>query len=574
MDEQRKQQLRQLKEEATETLRAIPAVRYATLADTDVRLRDYCEEVRDNPQTHNLYEVLAVVRFFALRKKYEWDAKKVRHFIKFAEVVKLSGVKGRRCYKATPVQVFQYASIWGFRNNGKRLVREVCLFIPRKYSKTTTSAIFASYDVMYGDYNGQAYVAANSYDQAQQCFKEISGILTNIPGAKRFLKTNRHTITFKRNERHTFAQALTSNHNTKDGLSASLCVMDEMAQAKDSELLSVLTTSMAVRREPLTIIITTASDKMFGPFAQLLEGYKRVLRGELVADELFAHLFEPDVDDEEGAETTWRKVQPHYGITVQPDFYELEYAKALRDANAMNAFRTKLLNIFAEVDTKVWMSYKQANDLLRDVSLPQFRNRPPAMVTFDLSVRDDFSAVAYQIYDRKSCSFHTHVDYYFPEGALSSHPNRELYTLWAQNGHLKFCPGETIDYAMVVNDILAANKYVKIINIGYDAYKSRTCVNMLHAAILSQGGNPAKILRAVPQTYGHFTASVDLFQYGALTGKETMSNNPINVYCITNAVIDVDRMENKKPIKRTASAKIDGLVCALMAHWLYNNWES
>jgi phage terminase large subunit-like protein len=125
---------------------------------------------------------------------------------------------------------------------------------------------------------------------------------------------------------------------------------------------------------------------------------------------------------------------------------------------------------------------------------------------------------------------------------------------------------------MIVNDILVANKYVQILNIGYDAYKSLTCVNLLRAAI---GFNRAeKILRAVPQTYGHFTASVDSFQYGALTGKETMNNNPINTFCITNAVIDVDRMENKKPVKRSPDLKIDGLVCTLMGHWLFNNWES
>lgn len=571
MDDIQKEKLRQAKIEATEVLCAIETARYASLALTDSRLRDYCEDVRDYPARHNLYEILSVVRFFRLLDKYEWNSAAVRKFINFAEAVKLSGVTGRRTYRATPVQVFQYASIWGFRHNGHRLVREACLFIPRKFSKTTTSAIFAAWDMMYGDANAQAYVAANSYDQAQQCFKEIRGIVQGIDPTMRFFHTNRHTVTFRRNDRNSFAQCLTANTNTKDGLNASLVIMDEYSQAKDSELLSVLTTSMAVRSEPLTIIITTASDKMFGPFHLLLDGYKKVLRGEIDADEVFAHIFEPDVDDEESSEETWRKVQPHFGITVQSDFYRMEYAKALRDANAMNAFRTKLLNVFAEVDTKVWMSYQQANDLLRDIPLESIKGRPPCMVAFDLSVRDDFSAVAYQIYDRKSKSFHTHIDYYFPEGALSSHPNRELYTNWAENGHLKLCDGDVINYTQIVNDIIAANRYVKIINIGYDSYKSLTCVNMLRAAI---GPQSDKVLRAVPQTYGHYTASVDSFQYGALTGRETMNNNPINTFCITNAIIDVDRMENKKPVKRSHDLKIDGLVCTLMAHWLYNNWES
>ena len=52
-----------------------------------------------------------------------------------------------------------------------------------------------------------------------------------------------------------------------------------------------------------------------------------------------------------------------------------------------------------------------------------------------------------------------------------------------------------------------------------------------------------------------------------------MNNNPINVFCITNAVIDVDRLENKKPVKRNPDLKIDGLICTLMCHWLYNNYE-
>ena len=249
----------------------------------------------------------------------------------------------------------------------------------------------------------------------------------------------------------------------------------------------------------------------------------------------------------------------------------MEYSKALRDANAMNAFRTKLLNIFAEVDTKVWMTYEQASALLRDKDIRDYGGRPACMVAFDLSVHDDFSAVAYQIYESSIKGFHTHVDYYFPEGALAAHPNRELYTAWAKAGHLKLCEGNVIDYTRIVNDILEANRHLTILNIGYDTYKSLTCVNLLRAAI---GYNRAgKVLRPVPQTYGHFTASVDSFQYGALTGHETMNNNPINVFCITNAVIDVDRLENKKPVKRNPDLKIDGLICTLMCHWLFNNYE-
>ena len=52
-----------------------------------------------------------------------------------------------------------------------------------------------------------------------------------------------------------------------------------------------------------------------GPFVDLLNYYKKVLREEAENDNIFAHIFEPDVDDEEGDVNTWRKV--HMGITVR-----------------------------------------------------------------------------------------------------------------------------------------------------------------------------------------------------------------------------------------------------------------
>ena len=103
MDEQQKERLRRAKAEAVSRLRDIPAARYEALAETDVRLRDYCEMIRDEPERHNLYEVLSVARFFDLRERYEWDMKGVRRFINFAEAVKLSGTT--RCVSSSRASI-------------------------------------------------------------------------------------------------------------------------------------------------------------------------------------------------------------------------------------------------------------------------------------------------------------------------------------------------------------------------------------------------------------------------------------------------------------------------------------
>ena len=85
-------------------------------------------------------------------------------------------------------------------------------------------------------------------------------------------------------------------------------------------------------------------------------GVLRVLRGETVSDSMFAAVFMPDVDDDEGDPATWRKVQPHIGVTVMEDFYAGEWEKAQLSAENMVAFRTKLLNVFAVTERRSWIS--------------------------------------------------------------------------------------------------------------------------------------------------------------------------------------------------------------------------
>lgn len=72
------------------------------------------------------------------------------------------------------------------------------------------------------------------------------------------------------------------------------------------------------------------------------------------------------------------------------------------------------------------------------------------------------------------------------------------------------------------------------------------------------------VLRPLRQTYGYFTAPVESFEHGAKTGAIVINDNPINYYCFGNAVLDIDNMENMKPIKRKQTQKIDGVITKLM----------
>lgn len=535
------------------------------LDEADPRLRVYLTAVRDDTAAHCAWEVIAAARFIRLVRRYGIDTRAVRRFVTFYESLYFPGLKGMQRYRLTPVQAFQFASIYGFTGaDGRRITREAVLFVPRKFSKTTSTAAVAVYDLLFGDANGEAYVGANSLDQAKKCFDVIRGCVRRLdPHGRRYV-VNEQVIKSNRRDRGAFAQCLTANARTKDGLNASVVIMDEFSQARDNELLSVLTTSTGVRPNPLLVIITTASDVFDGPFYGRLQGYKRLLLGEYEDDSVFAHLFEPDPDDAEDDPATWRKVQPHLGVTIMADYYEREYTAAQRNgADAMLAFRTKLLNLYVENSQRAWISAEEIRAVSQSFSLSDFRGRPDAMCAVDLSVRDDFSAVTFGVYTPQGSRFWFYTRYFFPAGALAGHPNEDLYRRWASQGHLVLLPGDVIDYDVIADYVDGCNSYVRLLAIGYDAYKSKEFVNRMTAH------GAANIMRAVSQTYGTFTAPCEAFVYLLKTGHLVMHDNPINAYCFGNAVLDTDSLENCKPIKRNARMKIDGAITALMCQRLF-----
>jgi phage terminase large subunit-like protein len=540
------------------------------LDDTDPRIWEYIAKVVAHPTEHNLYEILGVIRFVKLTERYKWNRKRVRRFFKFYEILRFNGTNGRTRYKLTPVQCFQFASIFGFDNEkGLRLTRTAYIFVPRKFSKTTSAASLAVYDLFFGDNNSQAFVGANSYQQAKICFDEIRNIVYDIDRGGKHIKVNRELVCFTDGTRDSKAECLAANARTRDGLNASLVIMDEYAQARNtagangSDLKNVLTSSMGARREPLTVIITTASEVVDGPFAHEIESAKSVLRGEMESDTMFASVFQPDVDDAEDDPATWRKVQPHIGVTVQEDFYRQAYEDAKLSPENMLTFRTKLLNIFCVNETRAWLDSECIQKATQHVEIDQFKKRYDSTIAIDLSVRDDFSAVSMGVYDTSVRKFFYKTWYFMPEVSLTDHPNRRLYKRWAEQGHLELTPGEVIDYRYIMNRILSLNGPTRTIAIGYDPAKSREIINMLATA----GATP--VIHGIPQRYLDFTSPVESFEVGIRTGRIIIDDNPINAYCFSNAYLDEDSMRNRKPQKKFHNGKIDGVITMLMAHKLF-----
>ena len=596
-------------------LGAIDLDDYNLVDGEDSRLRDYISSVQMEPDAHNLYEFLAALRFLEFMRRYTFRWDRVRRFVRLYESLRFSGPTGRQRYRLTPLQLFQFASILGFYAwtdvgpaaavdntitetrrvvGGRvqellRLTRRAILFVPRKFSKTTSVSALAVDEFLLGESNAQAYTAANSYKQAKICFDEISKVLRPLNPERRYFKVTRETIKWREGNRYgkdSLIECLSGGADTKDGLNASLVIFDEYAQARytkdhseGAELLQALESSMGTRREPLTVIITTASRVQDGPFTVELNNAMATLRGEIDNDRLFASLFMPDAFDtmdQYGDPALWHKVNPHIGITVLESFYSNAWADAQEDAEKMLEFKAKLLNVFTADSVQAWIESQEIVRLQRHFTPADF-NGAPTMAAIDLSIYDDFSAVGYCCFTRnQDVKFHVMINFYIPEETLKTHPNRRLYQTWIDGGWLKVCPGAAISMDMIVDDVLTTNEQLFILQIGYDSYKSQEIVNALASAIAAEGGSPDNTLRAVPQTYGAFTSPVESLEMAMRQAPAAIefSDNPIIAYCFANAYLDEDkRTGNRKPLKRKKNLKIDGVIVTLMNLWLFNNYD-
>ena len=540
------------------------------LNEIDSRLHIYINEVLSNPHKHNKYEILAVFRFLDFFKRDDliFKNKEVKKFIKFYEILKFPSNKGMQSFKLTPIQVFQFANILGFykKDTDYRLCREALLFVVRKFSKTTSVASLAIYDLLFGDSDAQAYVASNSFAQSKICFDIIKNSIKELDTKFSHFRLNRDIIYNLMPNKTSFVRCLASSADKLDGLNASTVILDEYAQAEDASLRNVLTSSMGVRKNPLTITITTASSKLDTPFSQMLSAYKKVLEREIENDSIFASIFEPDEEDEIGSADTWYKVQPHLGITVNEEFYKNEYQKALMSADDMTEFKCKLLNIFTLPINTIWINQTVIEKNTQHFDFRQLQARPNCMVAVDLSVKDDFSCVCYCLYDSINKRFVFKNFYYIPKQTIENHTNAATYRQLVADGYLIPCGTDVIDYNQIASDIINNAKYLNILQIGYDAYRSKEFINIIKTA---------GIKCAVPysQTYSNFTSPVESFELAAYQDRLKFDDNPLNIYCINNVAIDTDKMENRKPIKKLHNSKIDGAICMLMCLGMFNNYK-
>ena len=318
--------LTDLKSAAVKTIATLLPLDKKELKEVDGRLFAYLFALYNEPEVHNVWEILGGVRFLRIFRQYPFNATKVKRILRLYEGewkdgeyvdggLLFSGLRGRTHYQLTPIQVFMLAGVYGphhwvnteakvgsrkllpterecedgYIYDLRRLTTEAVFFIPRKFGKTTLGAFFQFVGFFFEDYNYEGYCCANSSEQAKILFNMTKDLIRQKDPKELRIRFTATEVNWKQGQpRAAKIVALSAGGKTKDGLFAQYCSSDEFGSAgyvKDhsdmASLVNVVEGSMGPRREPLTIHTTTAGNVEVGPFQIKLDGLKQLLESEV-----------------------------------------------------------------------------------------------------------------------------------------------------------------------------------------------------------------------------------------------------------------------------------------------------
>lgn len=504
--------------------------------------------------------------------KYIFDEEKAMRPIQFIEKF-CRHSKGELAGKPLVLDLFQKAyisALFGFvdKDTGLRRYTESFFFVGRKNGKTTMLSAIALYMMIAdGESGSEVYSVASKRDQANILFDQAHEMIVQSPDLNKNIRKRKSDLYFA----HNFSkmQSLGKNSNSLDGLNAHLVVIDELHSIQDRNLYEVMKQSQSARTQPLLIMITTAGTHRGTIFDDMYEYACNVVDGHFADDNFLPIMYELDHKGEYKLPDCWQKANPALGVSKKREDIERKVARADNDMNYLTGILTKDFNI-REVANNAWLTFDAINNEYT-FNIKDFEGRY-AIGGADLSVTTDLSCATLLFVDPETETRYVHQMYWLPEDNLYKrvHEDKIPYDKWYEQGWLRLCRGNTIDYSDITDwflEMMNENE-VTPLWIYYDNYSARYFVSEMESFGF-------KMIRT---HQGAKTLSLPMQNLGADLQKHKVNynNNPILKWCFTNVGVETDRNGNIVPIKnQSPKRRIDGVASLLDAYvGLFDNYES
>lgn len=518
----------------------------------------YAQAVVSGKIVANKWVTLACKRHLNDLKAGVWifDDARARQVYRFYELLRhTTGEMAGQPFTLEPWQKFIVGSVFGWVDgNGRRRFRRAYVEVPRKNGKTTLAAPVSLFCLMADDESAaQVYTAATKLDQAAICFEEAFRMIEYAHPAisdevtSRFNSRNNRVILCGDNK----MTPLSSEYKTLDGLNVHCAIIDEYHAHPNDELYNVIRNGMGARSQPLLFTITTAGFDKNSACYREREYCQKVLNGLITDDRLFSVIYCADDDDDWMDERTWKKANPNYGVSVNPEHIKEQLTQARELISKEIEFKTKLLNIWTDA-AKTWIPetvWNKGNAPVKDEG--------KCWSGLDLATVYDFNAACH-VFENDG-KLHAKWRFWLPEDTIKARKDGVgmMIRQWVRDGYITMTPGNAVDYEYIKRDLKEDAAKYQIKQFNYDRFNS----SQLVIDLLGEGlpMNP----------YGQGTVSMNApireIERLAAMGDLIHGGNPVAAWMVSNVVLHSDSGGNVKADKAKSSDKIDGIVALCMA---------
>lgn len=433
-------------------------------------------------------------------------------------------------------QVDLLRHIFAVNDDGLLRHRTSLVGMPRKNGKSALGSGVALWSLFLGADGGEVYSCAADKEQARIVFADAKKTIEQHPELNEMCRLYRDAVEVTTTG--SIYRVLSSEAFTKEGLSPTFVVFDELHATPNRELWETMRLGMGARREPMMFAITTAGVKSdnTGQDSTAYDLYQygqKVARGEIKDDKFFMAWWEAAAEADHYDPETWRIANPGFGDLNDPQDFE-----AMVKSTPEAEFRTKRCN--------QWVSSQNAwlpNGSWEQLGEPEELNPDDEYVLgVDGSFSNDCSAIVGCRIPRNEDD----VPYVFLVKAWEKQPTDRddwrVDTLEVENTVIDFCA-----------------KFPGVREICFDPFRwQRTMAVLLERGLPLIEWNTTSARRMVPACKKFYDAVVEQ--------KVRHDGNPLLTRHLSNAVVKTDNL-GPRIVKesRNSPRKIDAAVAGIIA---------
>lgn len=490
---------------------------------------------------------------------------------KFISKLKLweSDWAGER-FRVHPFQQAIIRRIYGpNRENGLRQTKIAALWLPRGNAKTTLAAAFglAHFIGPENEAGGQIITAAADRENAGIAFNMAHQITRQDDILARTIRPVESKKLMFHDKSNSMFKAISTEAYSKHGMNVSFFLADEIHAWPPTEakkLWKVITDSMVKRKQPLTIVISTAGEGQGFAFEWWRHSI-RVATGEEEDPTFVPIIFSSPEIDSWKSPNTWYFANPALGAGfLNLDELKEKVNRAQYFPTDAADFRRYHLNIWQDGAAQPWIDMESVYDKAEPFAGRDALLGSRCYVGVDLASVNDLASVVALFPDDEDNNedergYDVIAKFFIPKDGLRGKQelDQAQYLEWIERGELEATEGNRIDQKRIIAYLEELARDFEVVEVGVDRWNSVAFIAELQergfeVVEFGQGfvsmATPVKELKS--KILGH------KFRHG---GNKALRSS------FSNVVVEKDAAENEKFTKSKARGRIDGAVASAIA---------